>query len=169
MVKHVFKGDLTIKPIIPGGIPEGSTSARVTIKNAAGLTFKCDEGLCKIVEDNENEKTFEISLPTVNKEEGTHVLTYLGTIPEANIPCTAEALSSRDDTVTSAKVTVRMVFVNHLQAHCNECPNSANYIEDLTVFLAPPLLSSDPALKRTVRFLYLLLMNSSSVSLRVVS
>ena len=96
-----------IEPVIPDGIPEGVTAAHVTITNTPGFTFECKEGIAKIVDDGETSKTFEIALPTVNKEEGTVVLTYEGLIPEQNIPCNASSYSSREGNVTSVKVEVR--------------------------------------------------------------
>ena len=108
MKKQRLNGKLFIKPIIPDGIPEGTTSAHITLTNVANLKFKCEEGVAKVIDDGENAKTFEITLPTVNKEEATHVLTYIGPIPDQNIPCSAEALSSREGTSTSSKVTVGM-------------------------------------------------------------
>ena len=113
---HKLRGELMIKPVIPDGIPEGVTAAHVTITNTPGFTFECKEGIAKIVDDGETSKTFEIALPTVNKEEGTVVLTYEGLIPEQNIPCNASSYSSREGNVTSVKVEVR----NSL---CGSCIN----------------------------------------------
>ena len=109
-----MKGELFLKPIIPDGIPEGKTAAHITITNTAGFNFKCEEGLAKIIDEGENSKTFEVMLPTVNKEEATHVITYVGRIPDQNIPCSVDVLSSREGNVTSSQVSVRVERYYHV-------------------------------------------------------
>ena len=138
IVKQILKGELKIKPECPDGIKEGNTALRITFSNATAYEFTPADGMCHVVEDKGDVKTFEITVPAKTPTEAISVLTYKGPIPEGQVPCSAKCRSSREGTATSVMI----------EAHCNSVPSA---IEGLTCFAMPPLLTNDTAIKRTVR------------------
>ena len=110
----------------------------MTFTNAAAYEFTPEEGKSRLLEDKGEEKLFEITLPTTTPEEPVPVLVYKGPVPAGMEPCSAKAHSSREEAVTSAVVEVY-------------CKGSFPYsVDTATCVVAPPLVSNDTSIKRTV-------------------
>ena len=107
--KQILKGEIHVKLVVPEGIPEGQTTAKIMVSGAEAFTFTPEENVCKTVDDSGDVKVFEITLPTKGAQDMVHVLTYTGSVPEKSTPCFLECASVRDNTTTSSSITVRTV------------------------------------------------------------
>lgn len=104
--KQILKGEIHMKPVMPDGISEGQTAAKLMISGAGAYTFSPEAGVCKTVDDSGEVKVFEVNLPTTGAADMVHVLTYTGPVPEGNTPCLIECAAVRSDTTTTSSLTV---------------------------------------------------------------
>lgn len=104
--KQILKGEIHMKPVLPDGIGEGRTAAKLMISGAGAYAFTPEEGVCKTVDDSGDVKVFEVTLPTTGAADMVHVLTYTGPVPEGNTPCLVECASVRSETTTTSSLTV---------------------------------------------------------------
>lgn len=79
--KQILKGEIHMKPVLPEGIGEGRTAAKLMISGAGAYVFTPEEGVCKTVDDSGDVKVFEVMLPTTGAADMVHVLTYTGPVP----------------------------------------------------------------------------------------
>ena len=110
--KQILKGEIHMKPVLPEGVSEGQTAAKLMISGAGAYTFSPEAGVCKTVDDSGDVKVFEVNLPTTGATDMVHVLTYTGPVPEGCTPCLVECAAVRSDTTTTSSLTVGETVVS---------------------------------------------------------
>ena len=133
MTQLDLNGEMFVRPL---GSGSGTATIVLIIKNA-NYTFTPVPDVCKLQEDNGSTKTFLLTLPE-SCEKPLSVLKYKGSLSSNRAPVNAHSQSMREANVTKLSVNI----------HANE--QLPSMLEELMCSVAPPLLSKDEEVKRTV-------------------